>query len=214
MKLNEDFTKLYNRWKGGNKRNEDNAINKFISKQEHPEKITIENGLLDCDCDIEITQEDLVNDKLPFKFGYVTGRFTLSNCKITSLEGMPDLIGEDLDLRNIRGLKTLEHCTQSIGINFYLTAVFEIENLIGCPQRLGGSIHIFQCDKLNSLNGLPKKIFSDLSIKYCKQLNSLKHLPREINGDLRVYECGKKFDKETDLPKSIKIDGDIELSAW
>ena len=73
-------------------------------------------------------------DKLPFKFGKVSGIFKCSYNNLTSLEGCPNFVGGNF------------HCESN-----------NLTSLKGCPSWVGGN---FLCmyNKLTSIEGFPKII--------------------------------------------------------
>ena len=70
-----------------------NRIQEFIDNQ--PESIYITDGnVINSKSNITIRDTDLVDGKLPFKFGRVDGDFICSKCtSLTSLEGAPQTVG-------------------------------------------------------------------------------------------------------------------------
>ena len=103
-------------------------LNKYLIKN-----YTInEDGTIDVNGDVDLGVYDL--DKIPFKFGIVTGYFNCSNNKLTSLYGCPREVGGQF------------HCLSN-----------RLTNLIGGPQEVGRD---YRCDdnrcddnRLESLEG-------------------------------------------------------------
>lgn len=204
--LFEDFTKLYGRWKGGNNRKENDYIRNFISKQEHPEEFSItEDGKVNSNISVKITQEDLVNNKLPFEFGYVAGGFRISDAQIESLEGAPKTVGGDFEIWDCPKLTSLEFSPNKVGVNYVLFKV-GVEDMTGCSQDIGGSLKMGSCDKLKSLVGSPEKINVDLTVIGCDKFDSIEGLPKEIGGDLNLVRCKKQF-LFSDIPEDCTIKG-------
>ena len=57
-----------------------------------------EDGTYDVDGDVKIIEDMIVNGRLPYKFGKVTGDFSCYKCrKLTSLEGAPNSVGGFFD---------------------------------------------------------------------------------------------------------------------
>jgi hypothetical protein len=98
---------------------------------------TINNDLtVDVDGDVDIGKNRLnfEIEKLPIKFGYVSGHFDITHHKLTTLEGCPREVGESFD------------CSDN-----------ELTTLIGSPREVG---KVFWClrNKLTSLEGAPREI--------------------------------------------------------
>jgi len=111
---------------------------------------------VDVDGDVDLS--DMGLDKLPLKFGYVSGDFYCFNNKLTSLEGSPEEVGGDFYCENNK-----------------------LTSLVGAPEEVGG---YFDCDdnKLTSLEGAPRKVGRSFDCSY-NQLTSLIGAPEEISGN-------------------------------
>ena len=81
----------------GKERKEDkaNRIQEFIDNQTGSEYIYItDDNVINSKKSIVISDTDLINGKLPFKFGRVDGDFDCYKCtSLTSLEGAPQEVG-------------------------------------------------------------------------------------------------------------------------
>ena len=99
------------------KDDEANRIQEFINKQREPESIYITDGnVINSKSNITIRDTDLVDGKLPFKFGRVDKDFICSKCtSLTSLEGSPQEVGGDFDCRMCTSLTSLEGAPKKIG---------------------------------------------------------------------------------------------------
>ena len=77
------------------KDDEANRIQEFIDNQPEPGSIYITDGnVINSKSNITIRDTDLINGKLPFKFGRVDGDFICSKCtSLTSHEGVPKKLG-------------------------------------------------------------------------------------------------------------------------
>ena len=77
------------------KDDEANRIQEFINKQREQESIYITDGnVINSKSNITIRDTDLVDGKLPFKFGRVDKDFICSKCtSLTSLKGAPQTVG-------------------------------------------------------------------------------------------------------------------------
>ena len=99
------------------KDDEANRIQEFINKQPGSSSIYITDGnVINSTSNITIRDTDLVDGKLPFKFGRVDGDFYCSDCpSLTSLEGAPQKVAGDFDCRMCPSLKSLEYAPKKIG---------------------------------------------------------------------------------------------------
>ena len=99
------------------KDDEANRIQEFINKQREPESIYITDGnVINSKKSIVISDTDLINGKLPFKFGRVDKNFICMKCtSLTSLEGAPQKVGGDFDCRMCTSLTSLEGAPKKIG---------------------------------------------------------------------------------------------------
>ena len=143
-KLNEDFTKLYKRWKGGDVRKEDKidreAVRKFINYYYiNKDNVTIHETCADFDEHIIIGN---IND-LTFKFGRVSGGFDAGhiNLEDNDMKFMPEYVGDDFNISGNR-LKSFKGCPKEVGGNFLAAASHNLESLEGLPKHIGGYLLI------------------------------------------------------------------------
>jgi hypothetical protein len=135
---------------------------------------TINDGLVDVDGDVNISNKSLT--KLPLKFGKVKGYFDCSYNKLVSLEGAPKSVNGDFYCYNNQ-LVSLEGAPESVGGNFYCSHN-KLVSLEGAPNSVGG---YFYCsnNQLVSLEGAPNSVGGDF---YCQnnKLVSLESCPLNI----------------------------------
>ena len=124
------------------KDDEANRIQEFINKQREPESIYITDGnVINSKKSIVISDTDLVNGKLPFKFGRVDAFFDCAGCtSLTSLEGAPQKVGGNFYCSNCTSLKSLEGAPQEVVGDFYCRNCPSLKSLEGAPKKLGGKI--------------------------------------------------------------------------
>ena len=120
------------------KDDEANRIQEFIDNQPESAVIYITDGnVINSKGSIFIRNTDLVNGKLPFKFGRVDAFFDCDGCpSLTSLEGSPQEVGGDFICSKCTSLTSLE----------------------GAPQKVAGDFDCRMCTSLKSLEDAPKKI--------------------------------------------------------
>ena len=142
------------------KDDEANRIQEFINKQRKPESIYITDGnVINSKSYIIIRDTDLINGKLPFKFGRVDGDFDCYKCtSLTSLEGAPQEVGGNFSCSDCPSLKSLKGAPQEVGENFSCSNCTSLTSLEGAPQKVGGDFYCNYCTSLTSLEGVPKKI--------------------------------------------------------
>ena len=83
------------------------------------ENFTINSqGEIDVDGGVDLANRDF--EKLPYKFGKVTGFFTLMNNKnLTSLKNCPDYVGNYFSCSDCTKLDSLEGCPIEVWSNFF-----------------------------------------------------------------------------------------------
>jgi hypothetical protein len=75
-------------------------------------------GEIDVDGDVDLDENDF--KKLPYKFGRVTGYFTLSsNKELTSLKNCPDKVGTWFSCSHNPKIDSLKGCPAEVGGNFW-----------------------------------------------------------------------------------------------
>ena len=118
---------------------------------------TINNGLVDVDGDVDLSDKGLT--KLPIKFGRISDTFQCYNNQLTSFDGAPKEVGGNFYCYNNK-LTTLE----------------------GSPLKVGGNFYCINC-KLTSLDGSPKYIGGDFDFGF-NQLTSLKGAEETISKNI------------------------------
>ena len=140
------------------KDDEANRIQEFINKQREPESIYITDGnVINSKSNITIRDTDLVDGKLPFKFGRVDGDFICMKCtSLTSLEGAPQKVWRDFSCHGCTSLTSLEGSPQEVGGDFWCSNCTSLTSLEGAPQKVGGDFYCCNCPSLTSHEGVPK----------------------------------------------------------
>jgi hypothetical protein len=101
----------------------------------------LENYTINPDNTIDVNGNVNLNDrlgdmeKLPVKFGKVSGNFSCGWNKLTTLEGCPNYIGGDFSCYN-NNLTTLEYCPNYVGDIFNCFGN-NLTTLEGCPKYVG-----------------------------------------------------------------------------
>ena len=105
-------------WKGV--KNQTNIENiKAWCEEMGIENYTINSkGEIDVDDDVMLMDNDF--KELPYKFGRVTGYFSLESCKnLISLKNCPNHVGDYFSCSSCRQLDSLEGCPKEVGSDFY-----------------------------------------------------------------------------------------------
>ena len=136
-----------------------------------------DNGTIDIDGDVDLSYGN--HNKIPLRFGIVTGSFDFSNNQLTSLEGCPRKIGGSFD------------CSFNLLIN-----------LIGGPETVE-SDYICSDNRLETLDGLAIDIGDDLACE-CNKLIEIDYI-KVVGGDL--YCSNNLFNEEPII--AGEVGGDI-----
>jgi hypothetical protein len=94
-----------------------NNIEKFCEKYLKNYTINFDNTI-DVDGDVYLPNKLGDMEKLPVKFGKVSGNFWCSGNNLTTLEGCPNYVGGSFYCE-YNNLTTLEGCPRYVGGNFY-----------------------------------------------------------------------------------------------
>jgi hypothetical protein len=139
------------------------------------------DGIVDVDGDVSLSNKGL--DKIPVKFGKVTGTFGCDDNQLTSLEGCPTETGGDFWCYNNQ-LTSLEGCPTEVSGSFGCSNN-QLTSLEGCPKIVGGN---FLCgnNQLTSLEGCPKSINGNFLFPN-NLLTTLEGCPTEVGGDFWCY---------------------------
>lgn len=216
VKINENFVNLYTRWKSGRKRKESNYIDDFIKRQDFDYAIEVEEDGSICVkySSIKITDDDLINGKLAFRFSKIKGSISFMDCKtLVSLEGLPEeMTSGYFDADNCEKLETFDFMPKSLrkDIDIYASNCFSLKSLKGLPDEVDG-LMIRHCISLESLEGCPKIINKNFDMSGCKNIKSLDGFPKYIGGDLSAHNIGLKIDKNT-IKEICEVKGNIFIS--
>ena len=114
-------------------------------------------GLIDVDGQVIIPYH-LEIEKIPVKFGKVTGNFSCSgNDSLKTLEGSPEEVGERFSCSKCTSLVSLEGAPRKVGRNFFCYKT-KITSLKGAPDKVGGDFDCEGCHSLKSLAYGPKEM--------------------------------------------------------
>jgi hypothetical protein len=135
-----------------------------------------EDGSVDVDGDVDISELEL--EKIPLKFGKVSGDFHCYTNLLISLEGAPKVVGGNFDC-SFNKLTSLEGGPIEVGHSFYCYNN-NLTSLKGSPEVVGGD---FSCsfNKLTSLEGGPKEVGGSFNCQRNK-LITLEGGPNKVGG--------------------------------
>jgi hypothetical protein len=177
----------------------EDILNKILVVESYTIK---SDGTVDVNGNVNMDNMNL--NKIPVKFGKVTGDFYCSNNKLTSLKGAPQSVGGDFRC-NLNKLTSLVDSPQSVGGNFYCREN-KLTTLDGSPESVGKD---FSCsiNKLTSLKGGPQSVGGGFYCDY-NELVSLEDTPEIIKGD---FDCSSnKLTSLDGAPQSVS--GDFNCS--
>ena len=175
--INENIIHLYNKWKEGYTRKENDTkinIKSFLSDRDDIDifEISKDGKYLNINCDkyntmFKLHDDDLLNGKIPVPFGICDGTFScyeLTN--LVSLEGSPRIVKGNFGCGFCNGLTSL----------------------VGAPEEVTSDCNVNYCNGLTSLVGAPKKV---KNIKCCnnEKMKSLKGAPEAVSGYFDCCDC-------------------------
>lgn len=144
MKLNEDFTNLYKRWRGGKVRKEDkldmSLVYEFMKEYDISDRdVRIHETDVDFSCDIALIK----CDDLTFKIDKISGEFNAGDTSLKEggMKYFPEYVGGDFDI-SVSQLKTLNGCPKEVIGNFKAFDSYYLESLEGLPKHIGGNLVI------------------------------------------------------------------------
>ncbi len=151
-------------------------------------------------------------DKIPFKFGKVTGNFDIRGNNITSLEGSPYYVGGNFKCSNNK-LKNLKGSPNVVCGNF-ICDDSELESLDGAPNEIGGGFYCSD-NKLNSLEGSPREVGGNF-ICYNTEIYSLKGMPLEIGKNFMCSDNPnlKELDSVSNVEGYIYCDEHVDVTKF
>ena len=94
----------------------DENTRKFI--EDNNLKWNLKTMRYDCEGDVIVSEDIVIDGKLKIRFGEVDGDFFSSNHNLTTLKGAPNEVGGDFGCRNNR-LTSLEGAPQEVGGDFH-----------------------------------------------------------------------------------------------
>ena len=204
MKINENIFHLYNKWKEGYVRKENNStlkINDYISKCKDTGnqdidrfEISEDGKYLNINCDkynpmFKLHDDDLLDDKIPVPFGICSGTFScyeLTN--LVSLEGSPRIVKGNFECGYCNSLTSLEGAPEEVSIDCNINYCDGLTSLEGAPKKVKN----FKCnsnEKMTSLKGAPKTVSGYFDCCDCPSLTSLEGLPEKIGTFFACCRC-------------------------
>jgi hypothetical protein len=111
------------------------------------------DGIVDVKGDVDLP--NFRETTIPIQFGTVTGAFDSQASGITSLKGVPQLVGQMFTCSDTK-IISLMGAPQHVGGEFYCHDT-KITSLAGCPKHVGG---LFDCrsTQIRSFSGVDKII--------------------------------------------------------
>jgi len=161
------------------------------------------DGVVDVDGNVYLFNSGL--NKLPLKFGKVSGYFDCSLNKLISLEGCPESVG-DYFYSFANKLTTLEGCPKSVGGNLTCRSN-ELTTLEGCSKSVGGNFSCYH-NNLITLKGCPQSVGGDFNFAR-NQLKDLYGFPEFF--DSEIYYDDNPVSEILDLFNTDRLGKFIDL---
>lgn len=183
---------IHKRSNGKSYRKEDadivNAIKEFI-EEHHLEEGTYKINpdlSLDIYRNIMVKSLNMINGRLPFKFGKIDGTIWLTELGLETLENSPrEVTGDFVIYKN------------------------KLKNFIGGPEKVGGNFAANMNYNLESLDGSPKEVGRNYSILACNHIEDISGISPEIGGNLELTNKPHKVFADFEYRKYSNIKGEI-----
>lgn len=134
-------------------------MNEFIQRHNLKEGEYKINGNLTLDVyhAIQLQEDDMIENKIPFKFGKIDGDFRISNIPIESLENSPNEVTGTYMI-TFTNIKTLEGSPRIVGKNFNVDFNRQLISLDGSPDKVGGDYKFFSSWNVRDIKGISPEI--------------------------------------------------------
>ena len=213
--------------------------NTYVGDQQKIANWLTKNGVHDftinddntVDVNGDLNLDGLRHDKLPVKFGSVTGSVSLVGSLLRTLVGLPDEIKGDLDITtmeldstdgfpmkvygdvhigsiNVKSTMSTSRLSHVEG-DLVLTE-YGADSFVGLPEYVGGNFMVSDCPQLKSLKGMPKEVGGDVRFPV-RGVKSLTGLSKKIGGDLDIVSPG--YLSDTKALSECEIGGYVNLSV-
>lgn len=163
------WTDIQSRSAGETTRKEDawklDLIKEFIERHNLKEgEYTINSDFsLDVHRNIMVKPFDLVDKKLPFKFGKIDGTIWLNDLNLDTLENSPSEVTGDFVIYENK-IKDFTGGPEIVGGNFSANLNYNLESLDGSPKEVGGNYSILGCRYIKDIKGISPVIGGDLEL--------------------------------------------------
>jgi len=137
-----------------------------------------DDGTVDVDGDVILSNLEAYDDKIPVLFNNVSGDFDVSWKGLKTLKGSPKYVGGNFD------------CSDNL-----------IQSLQFCPETIEGDFICHNNKLLQKIDCFPKSVGKDVNLGYCS-IRKLNNLPEEINGDFICWNNLLESDKGAPIVKS------------
>lgn len=136
---------------------------------------------------IQLQDKDLIDNKIPFKFGKIQGDFRISDVHLESLENSPEEVTGD-----------------------FMITFTDIENLVGSPRIVGKNLNVNFNRKLSTLDGSPDKVGGDFKFFSSWIVKDISGISPEIGGNVICSaEHGTPRFSDDDFRRYSNIKGTI-----
>lgn len=135
---------------------------------------------------IMIKPFDIVDGKLPFKFGRIVGTMWLNDLNLETLENSPSEVTEN-----------------------FVIYENKFRDFVGGPEKVGGNFAANVNYSLESLDGSPKEVGGDYCILACRWVKDIKGISPEIGGNLEITNKPQIVFSDNEFRKYSNIKGKI-----
>jgi len=192
-------------------------------------------GLVDVFRGVTLARAQKKMNKIPVRFGSVGGSFFAHNLGLTSMEGFPNYVGEDLwctnnKLTSMKGAPrevkgTCEFSQNSfsnligsptkVGGNFEVDSNENSFSMEGCPQDIGGSLYVRWSRGKVTLHGCPPIVKGDFDCR-SSSVRTLEGMPTTIEGDFNCLHNSDTLDEEEFYQnmKGVTVGGEIRSDFY
>ena len=106
---------------------------------------------------IQLETEELIDNKIPFKFNKVDGDFRISDTPLVSLENSPEEVTGTY-MVTFSDIETLEGGPRIVGKNFNVDWNKMLATLDGSPDKVGGDYKFIASWHVTDISGISKEI--------------------------------------------------------
>ena len=143
---------------------------------------TINNDMsVDVYHSIQLYYEDLVDNRIPFKFHKIKGDFRVLNVPLETLENAPDEVTGDFVI-GFTNITNLEGSPRIVGKTFCVNFNKNLVTLDGSPDKVGEDYKFYSSWNMKDIKGISPEIGRNVVYSY-----NPGRVPKFSNDDFRSY---------------------------